>query len=303
MAELGISRIVIWGIKAPFHSHHFIHLGFYSTLKNLNIPVLWLEDLASNQSLIERKDLVISVDVAMKFLKKEPETYYCIHNPPNNFLDSSDSPYELRLQVLTNDVYDANFTIGSCPLEGVAFYNQTNNILYQSWGTPLLKRQFFPVANTPYKKIEFFVGSVWDNDLGQGNLRAIEKYRNILKNFGIKFVQIKGAPEILNPIFVRNSALASSIVGEWQETHGYTPCRVFKAISYGRLGAINSISSQKQYPWLMANSNIDGLVSSILGMSHSQLRDYVASQQDFLSSETYESKLTNILSCFMQKAS
>lgn len=302
MAELGVSRFVIWGIRAPFHSHHFIHLGFYSTLKKLNIPVLWLDDLAANQSLIKKNDLVISVDVAMNFLKKESDIHYCIHNPPINFFDSLDDPFSLRLQVLTNDIFDSQAEIKQLELEGVAFFNQTQNILYQSWGTPLLKREFFQPVSPRYKKVDFFVGSIWDNDFGQGNLRAVERYRSSLGNFGIYFSHVKGVPEFLNPLFIRNSALAISIVGEWQEANGYTPCRVFKAISYGRLGAINSLTSKKQYPWLMADANIDLLTSSILDIDDSQLIDLVRSQQESLSMETYESKLSNILSCFIAKA-
>lgn len=302
MAELNVSRFVIWGIKAPFHSHHFIHLGFYATLKRLGISVIWLEDSASNQSYLMANDLVISVDVGMRHLKKIPRVYYCIHNPLPNFLGDLQEPLELILQVLTFDVYEKNINSSSGYLDGVAFFNHHESTLYQSWGTPLLSKDFLSPVVPRYKGIDFFVGSIWDNDFGQGNMRAIQNYKKSLDSQKIRFCHAKGVPERLNSLFIRNSALATSIVGEWQEVNGYTPCRIFKAISYGRLGSINSISSKKQYPWLMADANINHLTSSILEINDSELIDLVRFQQESLSMETYESKLSNILSCFITKA-
>ncbi len=301
MAELNVSRFVIWGIKAPFHSHHFIHLGFFKTLKSLGIPVIWLEDSTSNQSYLKANDLVISVDVGMRHLKKIPKVYYCIHNPLPNFLSDLQEPLELILQVLTFDVYERNINSSSSYLDGVAFFNHHENTLYQSWGTPLLSKDFLSPIVPRFKGIEFFVGSIWDNDLSQGNLRVIQSYKKSLDSYKIRFCHAKGIPERLNSVFVRNAALAISVVGEWQETHGYSPCRMFKAISYGRVGAINSIKSQKQYPWIMANSNIGELVSSVIDMKDKQIIEFVRFQQKFLALETYESKLKNILQCFIEK--
>ena len=40
--------------------------------------------------------------------------------------------------------------------------------------------------------------------------------------------------------FVREAFLAPTLVGAWQQVHGYIPCRGFKNVSYGALLATNS---------------------------------------------------------------
>jgi hypothetical protein len=39
---------------------------------------------------------------------------------------------------------------------------------------------------------------------------------------------------------IQDSYFAPSIVGQWQKEKGYIPCRIFKTISYGKLGLTNS---------------------------------------------------------------
>ena len=39
---------------------------------------------------------------------------------------------------------------------------------------------------------------------------------------------------------IANSEIAPAIVGSWQKEHEYVPCRIFKNISYGKLGMTNS---------------------------------------------------------------
>jgi spore maturation protein CgeB len=43
-----------------------------------------------------------------------------------------------------------------------------------------------------------------------------------------------------NKFIVQSNELAPSIVGRWQKVNGYLPCRIFKNISYGKLGMTNS---------------------------------------------------------------
>ncbi len=297
-AKVDIRRVVIWGFVFPVHSHHFIHLGFFQTLKKINFPVLWLDDTSSNNSYLNKGDMIITVDICMKNLVPHKNIFYCLHNPIPGFIKNIKNENYFFLQVLTKKIYDKFYKKNFFELSGQAFFDSYNKVLYQSWGTPLLPHEFKSPNYIEFKKIEYFIGSVWNNDLNQGNELAIHKYKSILNDIGIKFRQIKGCPEKFNSLFVRHSAFASSIVGDWQKKNGYTPCRLFKAISYGRLASINSVSSKIQYPWIFSNESIDKLITNIFEMKKDDYIDLVFDQQRNLKNETYYSKISNIFHIF-----
>ena len=298
VSRVGIRRVIIWGLRNPFHSHHFIHLGFYTTLKKIRFPVKWLEDISSSNDCLVTGDLIITADICMKNLLPRKNVFFCLHNPISDFVEKLDYGSYFFLQVLTKHVYQEFCMKKNAELSGLAFFDYASLVLYQSWGTPMLPYEFKAPRYLEYKKIEFFVGSIWNNDQNQGNELAIQEYKDALSTLGIKFKQIRGCPEIYNSLFVRHAALATAIVGDWQKTHGYTPCRLFKALSYGRLASINSISSKEQYPWIFSNNSIRHLTLSQYKINKKEYIELVSNQQQFLKSETYLSKLSNIFYVF-----
>ncbi len=302
---LGIRRVVIWGLKTSYDdTYRFIHLGFFSTLKKLSVPVIWVDDVISSQLAVGEGDLIISSNRSMQFMPIRSEIKYCLHNPEQKYRDQLGLDQYVLLQVMTNERFleknKLNAEINS-RLRGVASYDLDCNVLHQSWGTPLLEREFYKPIDFPIKKSEYFIGTIWDNELGQGNQKVIPIYKSALKREGINFYHVKGAPEALNPTYVRHSAIGASIVGNWQRENGYTPCRLFKAISYGRLGSINSILTKNQYPWVVANENVDELVDNILRMSKKEIIELISFQQEQLREETYDCKIQNIQTALLSK--
>lgn len=306
LQTLDVGRVVLWGLKTTFNdTFYFIHKGLYETLKKLDIPVLWIDDAKSNIDLLRKGDLVYAVDRAAQFLPARPDVKYCLHNISEQFIEKLDPDQYLAIQVLTVDRFQEGREQPrplDAYLHGAASYDPLGNVLYQSWGTPILARDFMVPINFPLKKSEYFVGTIWDNALGQGNTRVITEYKQLLQEHKIQFKCVKGAPEFFNPIYVRHSAIGASIVGDWQRKHGYTPCRLFKAVSYGRIGAINSSNSKIQYPWAIANENIGELIEEILTMSDSDTKELIQFQQKALAQETYEAKISNVCSILASKA-
>jgi hypothetical protein len=294
-----IRRIVVWGLRTVFnHSHHFIHGGFYLTLKKLGAPVIWLDDNPENAKELMPGDFVIAVNVFMKYLPVIQGVKYCLHNANEDFVDLLGPDDCVRLQV---------FNKGSIPtqeqkmkgvnplLNGVAYYDPAINTLYQSWGAPLLAKEFYKPMRLEYKKSEYFVGTIWDNELGQGNSQVIPIYKSALQKFGVRFLHVQGAPELINPLYVRHAAVGASIVGNWQREIGYAPCRLFKAISFGRAGLINADAISLAYPWAICNENIPELIDYSFGLNTSQTEELVRYQQLFVAQETYEQKIGNML--------
>lgn len=303
--ELGVKRIVIWGLRTVFnHSHRFIHGGFYLTLKKLDIPVIWVDDSPSSAKEIKAGDFVIAVNVAMKYLPIVKGAKYCLHNSDAQFFEQLELKDYVRLQVLIQERFASQEqqTQGVNPLlSGAAHFDPSCNTLYQSWGAPLLAQEFFKPMQLEYKKSEYFVGTIWDNELGQGNSQVIPMYRSALERLGIRFLHVQGAPELLNPLYVRHAAVGASIVGNWQREVGYTPCRLFKAVSFGRVGLINSTSISSAYPWAICNENIPELIEYALGLNQEQTDELVQYQQACVAKETYEHKIANMLTVMLSK--
>ena len=257
-----------------------------------------MDDNLENNKIILPFDLVITADICMSQLKVHSRVKYCLHHAPVSFYEDLDpNQYVLLNVLLYKHTHDKN--LFSDPFfEGKVYTDLKSRSIYQSWGTPYLEREFLVPLDVPYKKVEFFVGSIWNNDSNQGNLDIIDEYKTLLKLKHIRFQHVR-APDSLSKYFIRNAALATSIVGNWQKEMGYTPCRVFKAIAYGKLGSINSFKSPKQYNYLLGNQSLNILMDEILSMSKVRYINSVKMQQENLKQETYESKLKNILKLFM----
>lgn len=297
--SLNIKRIVVWGLRTVFnHSHHFIHGGFYLTLKKLGAQVVWMDDSPENIKAIMPGDFVIAVNVFMRYLPVVKGAKYCLHNANDEFLGTLGPGDCVRLQVFNKGSIpsDEQKKRGVNPsLSGVAYYDSGINTLYQSWGAPLLAEEFYKPMRLEYKKSEYFVGTIWDNELGQGNSKVIPVYQNALKKYGVRFMHVQGAPELINPLYVRHAAVGASIVGNWQREIGYAPCRLFKAVSFGRPGLINADAISLAYPWAICNENIPELIDYSFRLNANQTEELVHYQQSFVAQETYEKKISNML--------
>jgi hypothetical protein len=117
----------------------------------------------------------------MQFMPIRSEIKYCLHNPEQKYRDQLSLDQYVLLQVMTNARFlekrMLNVEVNS-QLRGVSSYDLDCNVLYQSWGTPLLESEFYKPIDFPLKKSEYFVGTIWDNDLGQGNQKIIPTYKS-----------------------------------------------------------------------------------------------------------------------------
>ncbi len=291
-------KVVIWGLRRQYHTHRYIHAGFYQTLKRLGTEVVWADYNSSQANLIEAGDLVISAFVSGRgvsecFLPIKPGVFYCLHNFPANVLEKIDRKYLLNLQVYTNAAEKSGEK-----WDAVTFFNKNTQTLYQPWGTNLLPWEFGkPVYNT--NKNVFFIGSVWDNALNQGNMNEINELKQALKAHGLRFWALRFIPVWLNKVLIRHSRLAPAIVGRWQAENNYLPCRMFKNISYGQLG----FSNVKKFEELFVGCNIGGdsileLADKVLSLSKNDYINIVTRQQEIVKSQTYMNKLINICKAF-----
>ena len=178
------SGVVIWGLLSRDDTHRYIHQHFHSTLKKCGIPVVWVDDKEDSQELLRSNSLVIAANMACQFLRIREDLFYCLHNiDMAAYADTK----AIRLQVYTNASEQDDVE----KWDSVTFFNAKDRILYQPWATDLLPLQFRPPivwSRFPQKKRVYWVGSVWNNELDQGNIKEMEELGRVLNRVGLSFV-------------------------------------------------------------------------------------------------------------------
>lgn len=228
-------RYVIWGINKGLKGDSFHHImnHFYTTLSKLDVPVIWPDDLPKNKDLLREGDFVFAVGLAAAHLPSVSGVDYCLHNfDPGTVWDRIPGKNKIKLQVYTNDAEQFK------KLDEVTYFGEKDQTLYQPWGTNLLPDEFQPPVFPRRSPFVFWVGSVWDNELNQGNKEDIDELKRVLRKYGLYFVHLR-VSDSWNTRLTRLSRIAPAIAGRWQVEHNYLPCRMFKNISYGQLGITN----------------------------------------------------------------
>lgn len=298
------NRIIIWGLRKRYHTHRYIHKAFYENAKKLGYEVIWLEDEKNNAEIIKNGDLIISAEVVGKMVPEKFKfedynlpivkgVYYCLHNYKDVFTEKIENSYLIKLQVYSVLAEKSDKKLGP-----VTYFDTNSKTLYQPWGTDLLSEEFKkPVFSK--SKFVFWVGSVWNNNLNQGNLEEILKLKKVLIKNNLKFVQVRFVPNFLNKFLIRHSRIAPAIAGLYQVENNYLPCRMFKNISYGQLGfsnveKFNSILNDAN----IYSKNIEEMVDDILKLSEMDYKNIVIKQQEIIKDYTYKTSLENIFKAF-----
>lgn len=253
------SRVIIWGHKLYSHTHSFIHYGFHKGFKYLGYEVHWLDHSDDLSNLDLRNSLFITegqVDIGVPL---RSDCSYVLHNcDPKKYHNIPDQQ-KLLLQVYINDCENRNCQkFAPCVL-----YNLNQRIIYMPWATDLLPHEIDAInldnSVEGSVKTAVYVGAVGDNVYG--NLYEVETFKKACDFYNIEFSceglfasrvlanSKRGAALRLKQEAVSNerglelvkrSYLAPAIQGKWQCGVGYIPCRIFKNISYGKLGVTNN---------------------------------------------------------------
>jgi hypothetical protein len=303
MMQMDIKRfkVILWGLTNKRDSFRFIHAGFYDALKYSGVDVEWVADHPRNFIKLNSNTLVIAVDVDCKNLPFHPEATYVTLN----ILENSETGLRLlnsnnwfRIQEYTNSSHGLRDSEGS-----ITRYRPEKKTLYMPWGTPWHEKQFMHNKNdATQSKNEYWVGAIWNDALNQGNIESITTYRKTLGEAGVKFKRVGGSrfrigglSEIENARKVQASRLGAAIVGNWQQTNEYYPCRLFKAVSAGIPPTSNLDARPVFGDTLLFSENIETLTHLALDESEEIRRDRAAEAQKMLRPYTYIESYKRIL--------
>ena len=240
-----IKQIVIWGHKLHSHTHSYIHNGFYIAFQHLGYKTLWLDNNDDVSQINFSNSLFITegqVDQKIPILE---DCYYVLHNCAMEKYSNLQEKKYIILQVYTNDVVNKH---NAFEINKTTYTYYKEKTLYMPWATDLLPEEIDKniekVRNEELKieNIISFVGSMtmpWVH------------VRNFCNHNNIKFVNYGGNSNNLsiedNIRLTQMSILAPAFQDNWQSTNGYIPCRIFKNISYGKMGITNNPTVYELY--------------------------------------------------------
>jgi len=252
---MDFNQIIIWGHKLHSHTHSYIHNGFFIAFKHLNYNVLWLDDKSNITNIDFTNSLFITEH---QVCKKIPIRYDCKYILHNSFVDPGKAYYkknagtweDIRFKdiakkgnVINMQVYRPKFVLNKTKMEDYVYYDIRTYSIYFPWATDLLpyeiteiQKNINSINTNSHNKIINFVGTMIDE---------WKQFDKACKENNITFIHYggysgKNKSSKENIKLIQQSYIAPSIQRQQQCDVGYIPCRIFKNISYGKMGFTNS---------------------------------------------------------------
>lgn len=234
-------KVVIWGHKLHSHTHSYIHHGFYKAFVYLGYPTYWFDNADDTSQFDFSDSLFITEGQVDEKIPLRNDCTYILHNCDSPKYKSLDPANRFYLQVYTDDVLKYKHLI---KLEPFIYCDRKQRCLYMPWATDLLPEEIEAnkqnLSQCVDSKLVYWIGTIGGGQFG--NIEELQPFKDACQNNDVKFiakppryVSLTDSVEL-----IRNSYLAPAIVGSWQKSVGYIPCRIFKNISYGKMGLTNS---------------------------------------------------------------
>jgi hypothetical protein len=243
-----IKQVIIWGHKLHSHKHSYIHNAFYNAFQHLRYKTLWLNSSDNISRINFSNSLFItegSVEANMPILQ---DCYYILHNSSNLDYYSTKLPksHFIQLQVYTHDVVN---THEATLIDKTTLSYYKDNCLFLPWATDLLPNEI----NENIEKVKMQHFNTQNNIAYVGTINSVcisvHQYchiHNIPFPNDTSFFQ--NNIEVNDSItLIQNSLMAPAFQDEWQCRNGYIPCRIFKNISYGKMGITNNVTVHELY--------------------------------------------------------
>jgi hypothetical protein len=224
----GFDKVVIWGHKLHSHTHSYVHNGFYTAFKYLGYPTYWFDD----------KDELSDFDFSHTLFITEGQVDM-LHNCTDPKYRTLSKKNVILFQVFTDSIFSVPHLV---KLDTCIYYDLSGRCIYMPWATDLLPHEIDAIKqsllSTPQRKEVYWVGTIGNGTFG--NIDQLTPFMKACQENDLAFI-VKhklSVPEHIAAI--SSSFIAPAIVGKWQQEKGYIPCRIFKNISYGKMGVTNS---------------------------------------------------------------
>jgi len=295
-----IKQVVIWGHRLHSHTHSYIHDGFFKAFQYLGYRTLWLDNSSILDSYDFSNTLFITEGQVDQNIPIVTNSYYILHNCDlhkyrNNYI------HILLLQVYTKDC------IKKQKIEKYIYYDIETEFptLFMPWATDLLpediEKNIQNIEENVLKNktnIVNFVGMITPEWLTV-KLFCLFKDLQFTVTGGYNGDNVNSD---INQKLIQQSYIAPAIQTAWQVEKGYIPCRIFKNISYGKMGITNNETVAELF-----NGNIiyhQNIIQTLeLGMEFEKMPDYYKKRRIIYLMEyikqkhTYLNRIKVLLNC------
>ena len=274
-------KILIIGHKLHSHTHSYIFNGIYKTLKYLNHDVEWIyNDIEINK--IKKENIIYDIIITELYYNKNipiiKNCKYIIQQPflelfskeNTNIYNTDEFMYELfktiskknivlwrpYLKLFKNNFFDIN-------------ENNGYKVIITPWATDLLPHEIDEniknLESFEVKNISNFIGTPLEHNV---QLKDALKKNNIeYENYGGTFDKNSERNKSIeeNMKLIQESIIAPALQTQWQIDNHYIPCRIFKNISYGKMGITNNETVYELFnKKIIYSDNIEELVDKSL---------------------------------------
>ena len=280
-------KILIIGHELHSHTHSYIFNGIYRSLKYLNYDVEWIyNDEQLNK--IKNENLIYNIIITELYYNKNipiiKNCKYIIQQPFLELFKDSEYIYfnEKNIYITDEFMYELFKTI---PKKNIIIWRPylklfTNiffdvieeneyKVIISPWATDLLPYEIDEniknLESFEIKNISNFIGMPLQHN---GDLKdTLKKYNIDYECHGGTFNKNSERNKSIeeNMKLIQESIIAPALQSQWQKNNHYIPCRIFKNISYGKMGITNNETVYNLFnKKIIYSDNIEELVDKSL---------------------------------------
>jgi hypothetical protein len=266
--SIQIRQVVIWGYKLHSHTHSYIHNAFYRAFQYNGLPVIWLDETDDISRIDFSKSLFLTEHLVNKQIPCRRDCLYLTH-----YVDEGDFPGVPKENIIVLKMSQRDFTEedkdwgkGVCYEElretrGYGEFWEYHAIVdgYHCWYTYWATDIFPSQIDENIRKLEN--GELFKKRSKEvhfiGHMEEIWVYFQMLCNSnGIPFHHHgasfsthseRNRTTEENMDLIQRSWLAPAFQSDHQVKHRYIPCRLFKNISYGKMGMTNNPAMEELF--------------------------------------------------------
>ena len=264
-----INKVVIWGHKLHTHTHSYIHNAYYRAFKSLGYDTMWYDNNDNIENIDFKNTLFITENQVDSNIPKRDDCLYIVHN-----IDDDNKYCDVPIENVINTKCSYRDSNG---YNNIKVFDKTQHSFYSNsskfivyfvlWGSDLLPEEIenniMDIDNILLKRENncfYHVGMADQTWLGIMNHLHYDLNMNI-RHLGGVWQDKQCLDEFEAMTAIQKSVLPLAFQNEVQIRNKYIPCRIFKNISYGRMGVtnhglVNTIFNNK----LIYNTNIESCI-------------------------------------------